>query len=477
MHSIMASSPHVPHSRRTFLQHTGAGFGGLALAGLLQQDRLLAAGADLRTRSPHFPPRAKSVIQLFQNGGPSQMDLFDPKPVLDKHAGQPHPDKIDTFQLNNKNILLGTPFKFHRHGQCGMELSEVLPYLGGVADDLCLIRSMHTVHNNHVEAIHMMQSCREPPGFPAQGSWITYALGSENQNLPGYIVLRDPSGYSTSGKLVWDSGWLPATYEGTEFSAAGDAVHHLNPPPNVTPQTRRRSLDLLRRLNAEQLRQNQRRNELEVRIQNYELAARMQLEATQVLDVSGETAATRRLYGLDHKITENYGKRCLLARRLVEAGVRFVQVFPPMPNYQPWDTHDATETQLREICPNTDQPGAALITDLKQRGLLDDVIVLWTGEFGRLPITENASGRDHNRHAFSLFLAGGGFKGGYVHGATDPFGYAATEDRVSVPDLHATILHQLGLDHSELTFQHNGRSESLTDHLVTGAEVVPQLLT
>ena len=477
MRSIMASSPHVPHSRRTFLQHTGAGFGGLALAGLLQQDRLLAAGADLRTRSPHFPPRAKAVIQLFQNGGPSQMDLFDPKPVLDKHAGQPHPDKIDTFQLNNKNILLGTPFKFHRHGQCGMELSEVLPYLGGVVDNLCLIRSMHTVHNNHVEAIHMMQSCREPPGFPAQGSWITYALGSENQNLPGYIVLRDPSGYSTSGKLVWDSGWLPATYEGTEFSAAGDAVHHLNPPPNVTPQTRRRSLDLLRRLNAEQLRQNQRRNELEVRIQNYELAARMQLEATQVLDVSGETAATRRLYGLDHKITENYGKRCLLARRLVEAGVRFVQVFPPMPNYQPWDTHDATETQLREICPNTDQPGAALITDLKQRGLLDDVIVLWTGEFGRLPITENASGRDHNRHAFSLFLAGGGFKGGYVHGATDPFGYAATEDRVSVPDLHATILHQLGLDHSELTFQHNGRSESLTDHLVTGAEVVPQLLT
>ena len=473
----MASSPHVPHSRRTFLQHTGAGFGGLALAGLLQQDRLLAAGADLRTRSPHFPPRAKAVIQLFQNGGPSQMDLFDPKPVLDKHAGQPHPDKIDTFQLNNKNILLGTPFKFHRHGQCGMELSEVLPYLGGVVDNLCLIRSMHTVHNNHVEAIHMMQSCREPPGFPAQGSWITYALGSENQNLPGYIVLRDPSGYSTSGKLVWDSGWLPATYEGTEFSAAGDAVHHLNPPPNVTPRTRRRSLDLLRRLNAEQLRQNQRRNELEVRIQNYELAARMQLEATQVLDVSGETAATRRLYGLDHKITENYGKRCLLARRLVEAGVRFVQVFPPMPNYQPWDTHDATETQLREICPNTDQPGAALITDLKQRGLLDDVIVLWTGEFGRLPITENASGRDHNRHAFSLFLAGGGFKGGYVHGATDPFGYAATEDRVSVPDLHATILHQLGLDHSELTFQHNGRSESLTDHLVTGAEVVPQLLT
>ena len=473
----MASSPHVPHSRRTFLQHTGAGFGGLALAGLLQQDRLLAAGADLRTRSPHFPPRAKAVIQLFQNGGPSQMDLFDPKPVLDKHAGQPHPDKIDTFQLNNKNILLGTPFKFHRHGQCGMELSEVLPYLGGVADDLCLIRSMHTVHNNHVEAIHMMQSCREPPGFPAQGSWITYALGSENQNLPGYIVLRDPSGYSTSGKLVWDSGWLPATYEGTEFSAAGDAVHHLNPPPNVTPQTRRRSLDLLRRLNAEQLRQNQRRNELEVRIQNYELAARMQLEATQVLDMSGETAATRRLYGLDHKITENYGKRCLLARRLVEAGVRFVQVFPPMPNYQPWDTHDATETQLREICPNTDQPGAALITDLKQRGLLDDVIVLWTGEFGRLPITENASGRDHNRHAFSLFLAGGGFKGGYVHGATDPFGYAATEDRVSVPDLHATILHQLGLNHSELAFQHNGRSESLTDHLVTGAEVVPQLLT
>ena len=473
----MASPPHVPHSRRTFLQHTGAGFGGLALAGLLQQDRLLAAGADLRTRSPHFPPRAKAVIQLFQNGGPSQMDLFDPKPALDKHAGQPHPDKIDTFQLNNKNILLGTPFKFHRHGQCGMELSEMLPHLGGVADDLCLIRSMHTVHNNHVEAIHMMQSCREPPGFPAQGSWITYALGSENQNLPGYIVLRDPSGYSTSGKLVWDSGWLPATYEGTEFSAAGDAVHHLNPPANVTPQTRRRSLDLLRRLNAEQLRQNQRRNELEVRIQNYELAARMQLEATQVLDVSGETAATRRLYGLDHKITENYGKRCLLARRLVEAGVRFVQVFPPMPNYQPWDTHDATETQLKEICPNTDQPSAALITDLKQRGLLDDVIVLWTGEFGRLPITENASGRDHNRHAFSLFLAGGGFKGGYVHGATDPFGYAATEDRVSVPDLHATMLHQLGLEHSELTFQHNGRSESLTDHLVTGAEVVPKLLT
>jgi len=467
-------------SRRGFLQDLGAGFGTLALASLLDGDGLLAAaptGYALAPRPVPQPARAKAVIQLFQNGGVSQMDLFDPKPELTRRNGQPHPSGVETFQLNNKNVLLASPFKFQRHGDSGMDFSELVPHIATLADDICMIRSMYTFHNNHPHAMHMMQSGRISPGFPALGGWLCYALGSENENLPGYVVLRDPAGYSTSGKLLWDNGFMPEVYAGTEFSTSGTPVHHLHPPASVLAAARSNDLDLLGDLNQLHLRGNAGNSELETRIQNYELAARMQLEATRVIDVSCETAATRTLYGLDDPLTAGYGNRCLLARRLVEAGVRYVQVFPPLePTMQPWDNHGNIEGGLKTICPRVDQGTAALIEDLQQRGMFDEVMVMWTGEFGRLPITEGADGRDHNRHAFSLFMAGGGFKPGLTYGATDEFGYAAVENRVSVHDLHATMLNQLGLDHTRLSYLHNGRHERLTDPEVTGARIVSDLI-
>lgn len=475
-------------SRRQMLQQAGLGFGSLALTGLLQDAGLLAdehtfenaKSFDLVPRAGHHPPRAKAIIQLFQNGGPSQMDLFDPKPELTKRNGQPHPRGVETFQLGNKNVLMASPFKFGPRGNCGMELSDQIPHIASVADEICLVRSMFTENNNHPFAIHMFQTGKTFAGRPAMGSWICYALGSENRSLPGYIVLRDPAGYNTSGKTVWSNGWLPAIYQGTEFSSSGSAVHYLNPTTPIPPAIRNRNLQYLAESNAEHQARYPNETELDARIQNFELAARMQLAAGDVLDISQETEATHKLYGLDNPVTSGYGTRCLLARRLVEAGVRFVQIFPPLLNNipaQPWDSHNNLEAETRAICSRVDQPSAALIKDLKQRGLLDDVIVMWAGEFGRLPITENANGRDHNRHAFSLFLAGGGFKAGHIHGVTDEFGYAGVQDRVSVPDLHATVLHQLGLDHTRLTFKHNGRPERLTDPEVTGAKVARSLLS
>jgi len=473
-------------SRRELLQSAGGGFGALALAGLLDQAGLLspASAADvppdarsLVPRPGHFPGKAKAVIQLCQNGGPSQMDLFDHKPELSKRSGQPHPEQVEVFQLGNKNVLLGTPFQFAKHGECGMEFSELVPHLAGVADDLCLIRSMFTENNNHPFALNMLQTGKTFSGRPAMGSWIGYALGTENQDLPCYIVLRDPAGYNTSGKMVWSSGWLPAVYQGTEFSASGSPVLHLHPSRPVSSELRGRSRRFLQELNAAHLRKFPGESELEARIQNFELAARMQLTAAQVLDLKSETEATRQRYGLDNPATAAYGTRCLMARRLVESGVRFVQVFPPLdPSFQPWDTHSNLKPGLEKICGSVDQPSAALIADLKERGLFDDVIVMWTGEFGRLPITEGADGRDHNRHAFSAIMAGGGFRAGHIYGATDEFGYRSVENRVSVPDLHATILNQLGIDHRKLAFTHSGRPERLTDPDVTGARVVQDLL-
>lgn len=473
-------------SRRQLLQSIGSGFGTLALAGLLDEGGLLSTVAASETspgtnpvaaRTGHFPSKAKAIIQLCQNGGPSQMDLFDHKPELTKRNGQPHPGQVEVFQLSNKNVLLGTPFQFARYGQSGMELSEVIPYLAGVADELCLIRSMYTENNNHPFALNMLQTGKTFNGRPAMGSWIGYALGTENQDLPCYIVLRDPAGYNTSGKMVWSCGWLPAVYQGTEFSSSGSPVLHLKPTRQVSGNNQIRSRQFLQELNTIHLQQHPFESELEARIHNFELAARMQLTATQVLDLSQETEATRKLYGLDNPATAGYGTRCLMARRLVESGVRFVQVFPPLdPSFQPWDNHSNLKNDLKKICGYVDQPSAALISDLKQRGLLDNVIVMWTGEFGRLPITEGADGRDHNRHAFSTIMVGGGFKSGYIYGATDEFGYKSVENRVSVPDLHATILHLMGLDHTRLTFTHSGRPERLTDPDVTGARVVKELL-
>jgi len=462
-------------TRRRLLESAGMGFGSLALAALLNQDSLPAATTglynDLKPRPGHFPGKAKAVIQLFQTGGASQMDLFDPKPQLAKRQGQAVPASIETFQAGNANVLLGPVFKFEKRGKCGMEMSEVLPQLGTVADELCLVRSMFTEHNNHPEGNYMMQTCKVFPGRPSAGAWISYALGTENQNLPAYIVLRDPA--SSPYKANWSSGWLPAIYQGVEFNTKGTPVHHLDSADPLPPGVQTDSLDLIRKLNRVHQAQHPREQELESRIQNYELAARMQLAAADVLDLSKESANTLRLYGIDDPVTAPYGTRCLMARRLVEAGVRYVQVFAPM---EGWDHHNQIRRGLESVCSKVDRGSAALIQDLKARGLLDSTIVLWTGEFGRLPITQGGSGRDHNRHGFSLLLAGGGFKSGYVHGETDEFGYKAVVNRVSVPDLHATILWQLGIDHNRLIYPYHGLPETPTDAKVNGARVVADLL-
>lgn len=467
-------------SRRELLRSSGLGLGSLALTWMLaeQRGRGQEQPLDLRPRAAHFPGRARAVILLMQNGGPSQMDLFDPKPELTRLDGRVHDESVETFQRGSEaNKLLASPFRFVRRGRSGMELSEVIPHLGSVADDVCLVRSMASEHNNHTEALVMFNTGKIFPGRPALGSWVSYALGSENQNLPAYIVLRDPDGYNTSGSLLWQNGWLPALYRGTEVSTRGAPLVHLQPPSPVPAEVRRADLDFLAQLNEEHRARHPHEPDLESRIRNYELAARMQLAAGAVLDIAGESAATRRLYGLNEPTTAGYGLRCLMARRLVENGVRFVQIFPPVrPQFQPWDAHSNVLTENQAICAQTDLPSAALIRDLKSRGLLDSTIVIWSGEFGRLPVSQNGRGRDHNRNAFSLLLTGGGFKAGHVHGETDAVGYRAVVGRVTVPDLHATILHQLGLEHTRLTYRHHGSDESLTDARVSNARVVGELL-
>ncbi|MFN7924604.1 MAG: DUF1501 domain-containing protein [Bryobacteraceae bacterium] len=457
-------------SRRRLLEMTGLGFGTLALRSL----EGAAIPQDLAPRKPHFDPSAKAVIQIVHNGGPSQMDLFDPKPMLTKMAGKPHPDGVEIHQPNNANVLLPSPFQFQKHGQCGMEISEILPEMGKMADELCMIRSMHTEHNNHPEGLNMLHTCRIFPGRPVLGAWISYALGTVNRNLPAYIVLRDPEGYPVSGKQLWSNGWLPALYQGVEFSSSGVPVHNLSPADPLPPGAQRGAMDFLQQLNRKHQQDRPGEFELEARIQNYELAARMQVAAMEVLDISKETEATRKLYGLDNPLTAGFGLRCLMARKLVESGVRFVQVFPGVG--QPWDTHSKLKTDLPRICAKTDLPSAGLIKDLSGRGLLDSTVVMWGGEFGRLPTTQNSDGRDHNRNAFTLLFAGGGFKKGFVYGETDEFGYKAAVNRVSVPNLQATLLHMLGLDHRRMTFTHAGREQTPTDSSVTGAEPVMELV-
>src|SRR5262245_22685649 len=466
-----------PISRRKLLAISGLGFGTIALSSLLKADEQVHLYSDLKARDGHFPATAKAVIQLMQNGGPSQMDLFDPKPELTKWAGKPHPQGVEISAGHNTNILLASPFQFRRYGQSGIELGETLPQLATVADEICVIRSMYSEHNNHPEGLNMLLTCRIFAGRPVLGSWVSYALGTENQNLPAFVVLRDPEGYSTLGKQLWSSGWLPALYQGVEFSSKGPPVKHLQPSTPLPPGTLREQLDTLTRLDRLHQSRHSGESELEARIQNFELAARMQLAAVDVLDISKESAATRKLYGLDNPVTEKYGLRCLMARRLVEAGVRFVQVFPALG--QPWDHHFNLKKELPETCANTDQPMAGLVKDLKSRGLLDSTVVLSAGEFGRLPTTQSnggGSGRDHNRNAFSLWVAGGGFKNGLAYGETDEFGYKATVNRVGPADLQATLLYLLGLDHKRLRFPHEGREETPTNVSVTNARVVGDVL-
>ncbi len=461
-------------TRRSFLGRYAGSLGGLALAHLLRESsHVHAAGVDLAPAATHFTPKAKNVICLFQHGGPSQMDLFDPKPALEKYHGKPYPSgDLEIHFTNQAGNVLGSPFKFAPAGDCGMQLSEILPHTARIADEITLIRSMNTESVDHEAALRLIHSGKVFAGLPAWGSWITYALGSENQNLPAYVVLGDPGGLPVDGVKNWSSGWLPAVFQGTPFGSGKSPVVNLHPPEGSSPTARRNQLAFLERLNREYLQRHPGNSELAARLANFETAARMQTSVPEVLDISRETAETQEMYGLNDEATREYGTRCLIARRLIERGVRFVQLFL---SSQPWDTHSKNAESLKGLCAKTDRPSAALVEDLKRRGLLDSTLVLWTGEFGRLPISQGADGRDHNRRGFSLWLAGGGFKRGYVHGATDDFGYEAIENVVAVHDLHATLLAALGLDHVRLTYPHEGRPTSLTDAEVTGAKVVAEL--
>jgi len=462
-------------TRRAFLGRSATGIGSLALAHLLAQER--AAGqvsADpLAPRMPHHSAKAQSVICLFQHGGPSQMDLFDPKPELNRRHGTRYEGELETHFHTQTGNVLGSPYRFARRGRAGIDISELLPWTGQIVDDITMVRSMCTESVDHEAALRTIHGGKVFPGRPAWGSWLLYGLGAIRQDLPAYVVLSDPGGLPVDGPHNWSSGYLPAVYQGTPFQATGTPVANLAPPPGLAGMPQRNQLDLLNALNRTHQRRYPDNTELAGRIRQFELAAQMQSSVPEVLDLSGESAETRTLYGLDNSATAEYGRRCLLARRLVERGVRFVQVFL---SGQPWDTHTQNASRLRGLCQMTDQPSAALVMDLKRRGLLDSTIVLWTGEFGRLPISQGPDGRDHNRHAFSLWLAGGGFKRGYVHGKTDDFSYRAVEDVVKVCDLHATLLHALGLDHTRLTYPHEGRDDSLTDAGVTQADVVQELL-
>ncbi|MBI4605491.1 MAG: DUF1501 domain-containing protein [Planctomycetes bacterium] len=480
------AQPPFALNRRAFLGTYAGGLGAFALAHLLGLDAARAAPPAasgeaaassrrglLEPKPPHFAPRARAVICLFQHGGPSQVDLFDPKPELSRHGGKPYEGDLEVHFHKQRGNLLASPFKFQRCGASGLELSEVLPWTGKIADDLTLVRSMRTDSVDHEAALRCMHAGKVFGGRPAWGAWVVYALGTERQDLPAYVVLSDPGGLPVDGIRNWSSGFLPAMVQGTQIRSGKTPVFNLDAPEGLPEAARARQLRFLRGLNELHLHGREGNTELEARIANYEMAARMQLSVTEALDVSREDAETRRLYGLETQRAAEYGKRCLMARRLVERGVRFVQVFL---SSQPWDTHDKNAETLKGLCAMTDQPSAALVMDLKRRGLLDSTIVLWTGEFGRLPVSQGKDGRDHNRHAFSLWLAGGGFRGGHAHGGTDDFGYRSVEDVVHVSDLHATLLHALGLDHRRLTHDHEGREDSLTDPAVSGAKVVRELL-
>ncbi len=409
---------------------------------------------------------------LFQSGAPSQMDLFDPKPELIRQHGKDV--GIDSLQGRPREPLMASPFHFRPRGESGIAFSELVPHLGGVADELCVIRSMYTFDPCHAGAPLIFLTGKLAFGRPTLGTWVSYALGTENQNLPAYVVLHDIEGHNTAGAALWDNGWLPPLYRGTEFRPKGSPVLNLRSAKSFPPGADRDDLDLIGRLNRKYADRFPTATDLETRIKNYELAARMQLAAESHLDLSTETPSTRSLYGLDDPVTAEYGTQCLMARRLVEAGVRFIQIMNKPHN--PWDHHSNLKTRLPQTCRATDQPSAALIADLKQRGLLEDTLVIWVGEFGRLPTSQGGTGRDHNMHAFTAVAAGGGLKRGYVHGSTDEFGHRAQDDPVSVYDLLATILHQVGLDHTRLTYRHNNLDESLTDARTTDASVVGPLL-
>lgn len=460
--------------RREWLRRAGAGAGMIGLAKLLADQNLLASqpsGVDgpattsLHPRPGHFPAKAKSVIWLFMEGAPSAVDMFDPKPELDKRDGQT--TDIQAF-FGNPGPLMKSPFSFKRYGECGQWVCEHYANVAKHVDKMAFIKSCHSESNDHVPAIYQINSGLPRPGFPTAGAWVTYGLGSENQNLPGYVVLGNKQG-AKGGPHNWGSGFLPSTYQGTLFRPEGVPILNLDRQPEMTALDQRAQLDLMAMLNDEHLRRHGNDAEFANRMQSFELAFRMQTEATEVVDLDREPQAVHELYGIDNPNSRSFGSKCLMARRLVESGVRFVQVYSD----GEWDAHNNLKQNHTQHCGATDIPIAGLLTDLESRGMLDSTLVIWGGEFGRMPISQNGKGRDHNPKGFLQWMAGAGIKGGVSYGETDEIGYEAVEDRVSVNDLHATILHLLGLDHERLTYFHNGRSYRLTD---VAGEVIQDIL-
>jgi hypothetical protein len=446
-------------SRREALRRAGCGFGMLALADLLaaaEPDRAVRPFAE---RASHHAPRAKRVIFLYMPGGPSQVDLFDPKPRLLSENGQPLPFEKPKLERTRTGNLLASPWKFRKHGQSGIEISQLLPHTAALADDLCVIRSMVADNINHTGAALQMCTGEQAFSRPSMGSWLTYGLGTENQNLPGFVVVSPAAVFQ--GAQLWASSFLPSAYQGTLVRDLKKPIANIDDPTGDGARQRAK-LDALAQLNQIHKRDRVLDSQLEARIASFELAFDMQREAPEAFDIDRESTATHQLYGTDKPETEMFGRQCLLARRLVERGVRFVQLFDAPVN-NAWDQHGGLKSELPKRCLAVDQPIAALLADLKARGLLEDTLVLWGGEFGRSPTAQGTDGREHHPFGFTMWMAGGGVRGGMVHGATDEYGWHAIQDKVHVHDLHATILHLMGFDHKKLTYRFGGRDYRLTD--------------
>lgn len=469
-------------TRRELVWQMGGGFAGLALTSLLDRDGFFgrhAAAADVRKTvvpQPHFKAKAKACIFLMMNGAPSQVDTFDYKPALQKYAGQPLPEGKSYINSGGRRVGYLTPAfrRFRPGGESGLLISDYFPNVRRHADKLAVIRSCHTDSHAHGSALVAMNTGKTFIGRPSLGSWCVYGMGTENQSLPGYVVILDKRGGPIGGQPNWSSGFMSAAWQGTLFRPVGDPILDLRGPEYLTRQAQREQLDMLARLNAQHLAARPGGDELASRIGSYELAFRMQTEAPDAVDLSQETAETLAMYGVGQQPTDEYGRNCLVARRLIERGVRFVQLYSGGGHLEEtWDAHESIEKNHGRHGAEVDQPIAALLTDLERRGLLDETLIVWGGEFGRMPFSEgqNAPGRNHNPYGFSMWLAGGGVKGGTAYGETDEFGFEAVVDRVHLHDLHATILHLMGLDHERLTYFHQGREESLTDvfgNVVTG---------
>lgn len=462
-----------PQSRREFLIQTSCGFGALALTALTQEDvsaRSPAEEGSLAARSPMFSPRAKHVIFLYMDGGPSQVDLFDPKPRLEKEHGEPIKVQVQPTQFDNVGTVMKAPWPFQHYGESGLPFSSIIPHIGAHADDICVIRSLTSEFSEHTNANFFLHTGHGLQGRPSAGAWVAYGLGTESRSLPGFIVLNGgliPPG----GVDNFHSGFLPATYQGSIFKPGTNPVADLH-RQEATPEQQHRKLELMRQLDRHVLSRFGEHREIETAIANYELAFRMQTAVPELMDVSGETRATQALYGLfaDYEPTRIYGRNCLIARRLIERGVRFVELTCPGVGTDRWDQHSGLKDGHEKNCRAVDQPIGGLLTDLKARGLLEETLVLFAGEFGRTPMAQGSDGRDHNPYGFSVWLAGGGVRGGMTYGATDEYGYHAIENRLEMHDLHATVLHLLGIDHTRLTVRFGGRDMRLTDvfgHVIT----------